>query len=266
MQSLLADYASSSSSSSDDDDEDTAAHVSEPAAKRAKQAEPTAPAPTLPPPDLDDVPGVSEPEPARVRQFAHVDGQFATHVYLPVALGAKLQGNVDRHVASLQAGSSGGAGVHAIGHTEYHVSLSRTIVLVQPQLSAFIEALRAAVRSCQPVQVRFEPGRNAQLCRLANDSGTRFFEALELSSGSAAHIGICRMIDAVDGVCARFEQPTFYAERRAHFSIAWSLEEIRRASGSHALGVHELCLESVACKVGERTTLIKLGRVVSLGP
>jgi len=263
MDSLLADYASSSSSSSSSsDDEDTAAaEVSEPAAKRAKQAESPAPAPTLPPPELDDLPGVSEPEPDRVRQFEHVDGQFATHVYLPVTLGASLQGDVDRHVASLQAASNGGSGVHPVGRTEYHVSLSRTCVLVQPQLNAFVEALRVALRGCQHVQVRLEPGRNAGLCQLANDSHTRFFEALELHQGSAAHAGICRMIDAVDSVCKRFEQPTFYAERRAHFSIAWSLGEIRRQSGSPAqLGVHELCLESVACKIGERTTLIKLGR------
>ena len=263
MQTLLAEYASSSSSSDDDENDDTSAHASEPAAKRAKQGgEPPAPAPpTLPPPELDDVPGVSEAaQPARVRQFAHVDGQFATHVYLPVTLGAQLQGDVDRHVASLQAASSGGASVHAVIRTEYHVSLSRTCVLVQPQLSAFVEALRVALRGCQHVRVRLEPGRNAGLCQLANDSRTRFFETLELNQGSAAHAGICRMIDAVDGVCKRFDQPTFYAERRTHFSIAWSLEEIRRPTGPPVLSAHELCLESVACKIGERTTLIKLAR------
>ena len=116
----------------------------------------------LPPPDLDGVPslpppGLDEEEvatstgaaPKRVRQFEHVDGQFATHVYLPVAAGPSLRRDIDGHTACLIApsrarGERSNAPVHAIAAAEYHLSLSRTCVLLQPQLAAFTEALRLA--------------------------------------------------------------------------------------------------------------------------
>ena len=43
------------------------------------------------------------------------------------------------------------------------------------------------------------------------------------------------MIDAVDGVCSRFEQPPFYAERRLHFSVAWSLEPLPQRAPSSGI-------------------------------
>ena len=73
------------------------------------------------------------------------------------------------------------------------------------------------------------------------------------------------MIDAVDGVCARFDQPPFYAERRLHFSVAWSLEPLpqRAPSGMAppALGTNEVAFDQVACKIGERVTVFRLKSV-----
>ena len=71
------------------------------------------------------------------------------------------------------------------------------------------------------------------------------------------------MIDAVDGVCARFDQQPFYAERRLHFSVAWSLEPLpQRAPSSGmappSLGSSEVAFDQVACKIGERVTVFRL--------
>ncbi len=277
----LAAYADSDSSEDESEDE----HRREPPAKRPRasadvpaaaelpppelRACSTPPAQALPPPELDDAPSLPPPElddvlttsdaavPQRVRQFAHVDGQFATHVYLSVAPGPALQRAIDGHAAGLVASSRGRgepATVHTVGAAEYHVSLSRTCVLRQPQLAAFAEALRVALRGCRAARATTAGARE-----LANDSRTRFFAAVELASGSAGHAAVCRMIDAVDGVCARFGQPPFYAERRLHFSVAWSLAPMPpAATAAPALGGHELSFDQVACKIGERVTVFKL--------
>ena len=150
----------------------------------------------LPPPDLDDVPSLSPPgldevptttgaAPKRVRQFEHVDGQFATHVYLPVAAGSSLRRDIDSHTACLVAPSRAlgeRAAVHAIAAAEYHLSLSRTCVLLQPQLAAFTEALRVALRPCRAATAATAAGGCRQL---ANDSRTRFFAAVELAPQTA---------------------------------------------------------------------------------
>ena len=85
---------------------------------------------------------------------------------------------------------------------------------------------------------------------------------MELTAHTAGHAAICRMIDAVDGVCARFEQPPFYAERRLHFSVAWSLEPLPQlapsGSAPPALGGSEVTFDQVACKIGERVTVFRL--------
>ena len=113
----LAAYGSASEDEPDEPD---------PPAKRSR------PAPLPPPPldgDADDT-----ADAALVRQFPHVDGNFAAHVFLTVAPAPALQQAIDRAVAAL--------GVHRLA--EYHVSLSRTFVLRRPQIAPFGEALRKA--------------------------------------------------------------------------------------------------------------------------
>ena len=139
--------------------------------------------PSLPPPGLDEVPTATGAAPKRVRQFEHVDGQFATHVYLPVAAGPSLRRDLDSHTACLTAPSRAlgeRAAVHAIAAAEYHLSLSRTCVLLQPQLAAFTEALRVALRPCRAATAAIAATAAGGCRQLANDSRTRFFAAVEL--------------------------------------------------------------------------------------
>lgn len=221
---LVADYASSS-----DEDADAPA----PAAKRARtddaahtplplpppQLEDDANHPLpLPPPPLEDDTAVDSAPDGRVRQFAHVDGQYATHIYLPVRPEAALGESLRRCCADLGRRS----GVHALDPASYHLSLSRTVTLSRAQIDGFNDALRVALRRCAASRA---PVSDA-LVALPNDTRTRHFAALELQAGTEAHASICAMIDAVDAVLARYALPSFYAERRLHFSIAWSLEPL----------------------------------------
>ena len=61
--------------------------------------------------------------PQCVRQFPHVAGQFATHIYLSARLPPKMQRAIDSVTARLAAGDQP-SGVHVIDPAEYHISQS----------------------------------------------------------------------------------------------------------------------------------------------
>ena len=134
--------------SSDDDADEPA----DPPAKR------NCPAPLPPPPldgDTDDA-----ADAALVRQFPHVDGNFAAHVFLTVVPAPALQQAIDRAVAAL--------GVHRLA--EYHVSLSRTFVLRRPQIGDG-RASQPAGASDEHVSLRVGDGRGSTGPLLVESSG-----------------------------------------------------------------------------------------------
>ena len=246
--------------------------------------------PPLPPPPLldDEADGVSAStrDDGRVRAFDHVDGQFAVHVYIPLRLDAQLASSLRGCCTALEvAAAATGIKVHAIDDATYHLSLSRTVALQRPQIDGFADALRLALRRCstsgasgggggggggnsgrrqqQQQQQRHPAMRVAvatTLCALPNDTHTRFFAALELRSGNPGHAAVNALIDAVDAVLARYGQPRFYAERRLHFSVAWSLVPLpsplpplpAAAAASHLL------LDRIECRIGERVSTFPL--------
>ena len=258
----LTAYASSSS-----DEEDNEPVATTPA-KRARTSPPPAveraAAVSLPSPPLDDA-RARATEPTAdgcIRQFAHVDGQYATHVYLPVRTDPRFDGALRRGRDALRA--SGGATVHAMEASAHHVSLSRTVTLSRGQIDGFTDALRLALRRCTAVRA---PVSDA-LCPLANDTRTRHFAAVELCTGTPGHAAAMGMIDAVDEVLARYELPTFYAERRLHFSVAWALEPFTAplpslelgGGGAGAGGQRAVLFDSIEVRIGERVTAIRLAR------
>ena len=262
----LADY---DSSSSDDD--------AEVPCKRARTdaQENRLPSPPL---EADDDDAVAARHDAaatdglgRVRQFGHVDGHYAVHVFLPVAaesshVDAALRAGLGKAAAALAARSRPGCvKVHALDPDEYHISLSRTVMLPQAQIEPFADALRVALRPCRaaarvPLATR--------LCELANDTQTRFFAAVEVERGTAGHATALTLVDAVDRVMARYGQPQFYAERRLHFSIAWaaaplSIEQPEEAAATPAPAhlppsLAAVRVDTVLCRIGERMSSYRL--------
>ncbi len=220
--------------------------------------------PTLPPPPLDDHDDAvnwTTGDDGRVRQFDHVDGHYAVHVYVPVSLHATLRAALRQCATDLaEASASSRERVHALDPSEYHISLSRTAMLPRHELDGFLDALRMGVRGCAPLSLPF----SGTLCELANDHRTRFFAALECGQARRGHAASGgALVDAVDAVFARYRQQRFYEERRLHFSIAWSLAPLPRlpsrlptaAAGAERAG---LLVDSVCCRIGERTTTFRL--------
>ena len=154
------------------------------------------PAPLPPPPPREPRRAADT---ALVRQFPHVDGNFAAHVFLTVVPAPVFQKAIDRAVAALKRGPeyapADASQVHRLA--EYHVSLSRTFVLRRPQIAPFGEALQKALRGCRVVRADCDT-----LHQLPNDTSTRHFAAVGLRRGTAGHGAACRLVDAVDAVLA----------------------------------------------------------------
>ena len=235
--------------------------------------------PELPAPQLgdcsssDDVRGGTADHSAGcIRQFPHEAGQFAEHVFLPLTLSSRWRAALSKCTAQLEAraGATMAAAscstqrmttsVHTIAHDALHVSLSRTAMLPFEKIDGFVEALKKALRQCPAVSAPI----NRDLCELSNDTQTRFFAAIELCRGSSGYAALSGLISAVGAIFGRYGLPSFYEERRLHFSIAWSLVPLPAmpplAETLLALQMREamLTFESVCCRVGERTTTVRL--------
>jgi hypothetical protein len=254
MDALLQSYASASDDEGEEEsaDADGQSDESRPA-KRARTSTPDVP--SLPPPPLGDGDGdgAAAAPAGPVRQLEHVDGHFAVHVFLPVVADATLRAGIDAWFDALAVRRA--AALHRSPDAALHVSLSRTAMLPARQIEPFVDALRVALRPCAGV------GRVAlgAPCALANDTRTRFFAALELRPATRARTAAEALVDAVDAVMGRYELPRFYAERRLHFSVGWSLAPLPGLPPlPPRLSAHAVGLGDVACRVGERTTTFRL--------
>ena len=76
------------------------------------------------------------------------------------------------------------------------------------------------------------------------------------TGGSGGQLG--PLFDAVDDVVARYGGERFYAERLAHFSVAWSLAPLAAAWASRGLAGQVLRCDRAVCRVGERLTEVRL--------
>jgi len=97
---------------------------------------------------------------------------------------------------------------------------------------------------------------------LSNDTRTRFFCALSLlptSSSNNATAQVDALIDAVDQLVTRYGGERFYAERRLHFSAAWSLSALPSPL-PHIAGLsgHSVLASQVVCRMGEREATFEL--------
>ncbi|KAF8839549.1 hypothetical protein BDN67DRAFT_953221 [Paxillus ammoniavirescens] len=165
----------------------------------------------------------------RVRTVPHVEGQYATYIYVPLVLHPKdalytLLEDVltfaQEPVPSLHAigRQSDGqpAGVRA-ARWELHISLSRPLFLRAHQREEFKRAIQQVVSSLAPFDASF-----ATFSELTNDERTRTFLALEVGAG---HVELRRCLDLLSPTLRLLRQKEFYADPKFHASIAWALLE-----------------------------------------
>ncbi|KAF8489401.1 U6 snRNA phosphodiesterase Usb1 [Gautieria morchelliformis] len=180
--------------------------------------------PTLTPPVPESLPSKHQ---GRIRTHPHVEGQFASYVYVPVPLehdAARRIGKVVSHaikhakglVPSINAIIEERATWNSEGNErELHVSLSRPVYLRHHQREDFKKAVRSIASSNAPFPASF-----ATFATFANDEKTRAFLALEVGAG---HSEFCKLAEDLTPTLRSLYQSEYYAQPRFHASFAWAL-------------------------------------------
>ncbi|XP_009363726.2 U6 snRNA phosphodiesterase 1-like [Pyrus x bretschneideri] len=279
MEALIASYGDSSS----DSGSESPAPPPPPPSELKNSQEPTT---ALPPPPLSllDSPNSfgfldfsPSAQPSRVRNFAHVEGNYAVHVYIPVHIPPAPRKEMALFLNKL---ASLVPGLHAVDvdvpldvlrkderkleqvalGREFHISLGRTVPIRVHQIDSLVTMLRQKLQIQRRYWIDFSKWEV-----FVNDDQTRTFVSIEVIAAGLAEI--TKQIQAVNEVYKLHNLPEFYKDPRPHISVAWALgdisnsvkkvvEEERRRStvgGSLQKCIFTNKFNGIECRIGNKT-------------
>ncbi|KAF5390669.1 hypothetical protein D9757_002740 [Collybiopsis confluens] len=153
----------------------------------------------------------------RIRSTPHVDGQWASHIYVPI--------RVESHSAiqkllidALETAQKLEPALHPFetGQSfDLHVSLSKPIFLRAHQRQDLKQAVRTLAQKCRSFKLSL-----TTFSILTNDEKTRTFLALDVGSG---HHQLKSLSDDLSPFLSNLRQNEYYADPQFHVSIAWAL-------------------------------------------
>lgn len=195
----------------------------------------------------DDVDAGATDGSGRVRAFPHVDGNFATHVYIPVDVPRRPRAALARRLAALVALAPSLRPVgrdappdptldpDALVPDNLHVSLSRVFPIRIDARASLLAALRRALAPLDAFHARVGPSFRVFL----NDAGDTAFVAFDFDVAVPDRRGDERrdehgdehgddgddrfrtMVRAVDDALDDRGYPTFYRRPVPHVSLLW---------------------------------------------
>ncbi|XP_051979203.1 U6 snRNA phosphodiesterase 1 isoform X2 [Xyrauchen texanus] len=201
----------------------------------------------------------SEEHGGRLRSFQHERGNWATYVFFTY--------NPEDSFLELLNEMMVVAASHGIPLTpseEFHVSLSKTVVLRHHWIQPFIQSIRTMLTPCRKFFCMAD-----KLRVYSNAEKTRTFLGLEISSGTSQ---LLELIKLVDETMKEFNLSTFYKDPSFHVSLAWSvgdhtdrlksacLSELQGLVDSHEDGPFHIKLNctELRCKSGNKVFLFPL--------
>ncbi|KAL6633869.1 hypothetical protein ACP70R_026540 [Stipagrostis hirtigluma subsp. patula] len=248
MDALMANYASDS-----DSDGGEAAAAVPGGAKEAPEASEVLPPPPLDllqPPNFVDYAAMAQG--SRVRSFPHVEGNYALHVYIPVAIPSEARKQLAlamKKAASLVPDLYAVDADYALSELckdeqklekvllsrEFHVSLGRPVAIQVHQIDSFVAMLRQKFQSQKSLTIStdgeaFIHDENSYWMEFnkwehfVNDDCTRSFLSLEVTRTGLLEIS--KQIVMVDEVYRLHGLPEFYKNPRPHISLVWALGDI----------------------------------------
>ncbi|WCJ36403.1 hypothetical protein M5689_017606 [Euphorbia peplus] len=276
MEALVASYGGDASSDSDSDTElptSKSARISD----DIKVVLPPPPLSLLTPPNSIGAMDLFEiGKPSRVRSFAHVDGNYALHVYIPVYIPSaskKEAAQLLKRVSSLVPG------LHAVDADvpldilckddqkleqvalgqEFHISLGRTVPIRVHQIDSVIAMLRQRLQFQKRYWIDFSKWE-----AFVNDDKTRTFLSIEIVTGGLSEV--TKQIQSVDEVYKLHNLPEFYKDPRPHISVAWllgdvgdslkkAIEQVNKSSigGLVQRRVFTCKFSGIDCRIGNKT-------------
>ncbi|KAL0028916.1 hypothetical protein WJX77_005809 [Trebouxia sp. C0004] len=168
----------------------------------------------------------------RKRQFPHVEGNFATHVYIsahsPESVKTALLAELDRQKEAFPKLEVLGQSAKPDGQDTpkpFHLSVSRTVPIRFHQIDPLIASLQAALKQQHSFQLKFCGWRV-----LMNDEQSRTFLAIAAGLGAAE---VCASIDNVNRAFQKHRLQLFHEEPDPHVSVAWLLGNHYQALSEH---------------------------------
>ncbi|KAF8742305.1 hypothetical protein AX14_005472 [Amanita brunnescens Koide BX004] len=160
----------------------------------------------------------------RVRTHSHVEGQYATHVYISVRVKSQsamyrllrdVLADAKKHVPSLQETCKFESEGNLSKSAELHISLSRPIYLRAYQREDFKREVMRISKKQNPFPMSF-----TTFSELTNDERSRVFLAVEIGAG---HHELKSLGTALTPIVQQLRQQGYYENPRFHASIAWAL-------------------------------------------
>jgi hypothetical protein len=154
---------------------------------------------------------------SRTRTVAHMDGMWATHVYLPLApqdVRAAAEAALAIPVAGMPANT-----FHP--SPDPHISLSRTLFLQKCEIDPLLTQLSSSLVGFDELEVEL-----STVGLYVNDERATSFLALNTGDGSD-HIRT--LIDAVDGVLRELHHETYFKDPRPHCTVGWAAGDLEPA-------------------------------------
>ncbi|RIA87008.1 hypothetical protein C1645_828401 [Glomus cerebriforme] len=172
----------------------------------------------------------------RVRSKPHVEGDWATHVYVEVTITEEV-GHIINKIEELTKKIVSEDSIKIIScienhnrdnnnpsdHNDYyeeaklHISLSRPLFLKYHQIELFWNKLRKEFLNRKRFTLSF-----SNITSFSNDDNTRSFMALQVGKGTNE---LKMMVDSINKVVKDFRQTPFYENPQFHASILWALGE-----------------------------------------
>ncbi|CAG8446750.1 5454_t:CDS:2 [Funneliformis mosseae] len=216
----------------------------------------------------------------RIRTSPHVEGNWATHVYLEVVLteemdliikkikkltqevvnedGVKIFSCIEKHNVNDDVDELDDNDYFE--ETKLHISLSRPLLLKYHHIENFWTKIKKGFLNRKRFSLSF-----ANIAGFSNDDDTRSFMALEVGKGSSE---LKSMVNIVNKVAKDFQQKPFYENPRFHASILWALggssidsslcDAIKETEFFELISQHIFFINCMVCKFGNKTYTLDL--------
>jgi hypothetical protein len=214
-----------------------------------------------------------DPHQGRIRSFPHVEGQFATHVYVEIdqprdEKTVKLLADLCQLLQSSVTGLERIFSSEADSEPSMHLSLSRTVPITSIQIHSLLNGLRHGFNKMKKSsKLHLTVGSGAQV--LVNDEGTRTFVALKVvekkypvtnQSSNKSETSVRKWIDIVSKVFLLHGLPEYYDNPCIHTSIAWCVGNSQRSELENLLLKYNKLVESISWSVCVSRVLCKIGK------
>ncbi|CAH7675366.1 hypothetical protein PPACK8108_LOCUS10360 [Phakopsora pachyrhizi] len=159
----------------------------------------------------------------RERKKPHVDGDWPSHIYIPINLNTELKNKdlnrmivecfIKREIVWTPLIDHGSSETKV--EDSLHLSLSRHLSLKTDERKKFINSLMKSVYQIKPFEINF-----SNISILLNDHNSRAFLVLEVGNG---HSKLQELTERIDCVLEEFCLEKYYHRPRFHISIASSV-------------------------------------------